>query len=702
MAVLASVTLVGGLGISAGAAPAGASSLGTIVLQGTASPLVGRAPVVGAVPGSSTLDFDIVLGLQDPAGAQALVSAISTPGNSAYRHYLTAAQWEARFSPTPAEVATVTSWLQAHGITVGSVAADGTTIQVSAPASTVEQAFNTTLSERSFDGKVLRTVDQDLTVPSSLAGLVVGATGLTENLATPAIDTPGSGGAAQASTLSNATVANNGGTPIPPPNAFEVAKPCGAYFGAKLAAQLPAYPGYSSPMPWATCGYTPSQVRSAYGIDGNVSSGDDGAGVTVAIIDAYASPWLYSDAVEYSQLNDPSHVLKASQFSAVLPPYYDDESECDANGWFSEQSLDVESVHATAPGANILYVGATDCVNGLLGSLQTVVDGQLATVITDSWGDTLGDLLDDAATKTAYDDVFMQAAAEGISVLFSSGDDGDNFAISGLAAPDYPPSSPYVTAVGGTTLEIGSNGQRLAEYGWSTAKAFGCYTPWEGVLPGCTSSTNDTWLPAAYDYGSGGGASYYYNEPSWQVPVVPASVADENLPIFGVPTRVVPDISAYADPTNGFLMGETELFPNNTDHYNQFREGGTSLSSPTLAGIFADAEQSAGTPLGFLDPTLYSLYTSDPSAFYDVTQPSTPAAEARTDYGNDFNAADGVLVETRIINYEGPETYCNGSGNCATRDVTLSTGPGYDNMTGLGAPGTGFVQAVASAGTPQS
>jgi subtilase family serine protease len=698
MAAATSVALVAGLGITAGATPAEASSVSSIVLAGTASPLVSRAAVVGSVPGSSVLKFDVVLGLQDRVAAQALVSAISTPGSPQYRHYITAADWEARFSPTVAQVGTVTSWLQAHGITVNSVSADRETIQVSAPASSIEQAFNTVLSERSFDGKVLRTVDQNLSVPASLAGLVVGTTGLTESLATPADDTPGTNAASTG--LSNATVPNNGGTPIPPPGAFVVAPPCGAYFGAKVGTRVPPYPGYTGPLPWATCGYTPSQVRSAYEINGNVSGGDDGTGVTVAIIDAYASPWLFSDAVKYSQLNDPSHVLTSSQFSEVLPPYYDDESECAASGWFSEQNLDVESVHATAPGAHILYVGATDCINGLLNSLQTVVDGQLATIITNSWGDDVGDLFDDAATKTAYDDVFMQAAAEGISVLFSSGDEGDNFALSGLTAPDYPPSSPYVTAVGGTTLEIGSSGQRLAEYGWSTAKGFACFGGWVGVLPGCTSSTVGTWLPAAYDYGSGGGASYYYNEPSWQVPVVPAGMADENLPITGVPTRVVPDISAYADPTNGFLEGETQLFPNNVVKYGQFREGGTSVSSPTLAGIFADAEQSAGTPLGFLDPTLYSLYTTDPSAFFDVTQPATPSAELRTDFGNDLNASDGVLGETRIINYEGPETYCDGSGNCETRNVTLTTGPGYDNMTGLGTPGLGFVQAVASASTP--
>jgi subtilase family serine protease len=689
-AVLTSTALLGGLGVTGIAATANAAPSPDAVVAGTASPLVGKAPVVGTVPGSSQVTFDVVLGLRDPSAAAATVKAISTPGSASYRHYMTAAQWEAQFSPTTSEVTSVTTWLQAHGLKVQSVSASRTSVQVSASAAAITKAFHTTLSERTFDGHTVRTLDKDVTVPATLAGVITGTLGLTQNLALPQSTTTSA-----ATATTNATVAGEGPSPLPPPAAFVVSPPCSTYYGQKVASALPPYPGYSNPLPWSTCGYKPPQVRSAYGVASNVSAGNDGAGQTVAIIDAYASPTLFKDAVQYSKLNDPSHVLTKSQFSADLPAYYDDEQECAANGWFTEQSLDVESVHTTAPGAHILYVGASDCVNGLFDSLQTVVNGQLANIVTDSWGDTLGDLLDDAATKAAYDAVFEQAAAEGISVLFSSGDNGDNFALSGLAAPDYPPSSPYVTAVGGTTLEIGSAGQRLAEYGWSTAKSLLCTTQFVGQLSGCTSTAVGTWLPAAFDYGSGGGASYTYTEPSYQVPVVPASVADENAPIFGGPTRIVPDIAAYGDPTNGFLVGETETFPNGTVKYGEFREGGTSLSSPTLAGIIALADQSAGAELGFLNPALYQLDTATPSAFYDVNQPASPAAEARTDYVNGFNSSNGTEIEARIINYEGPETYCNGSGNCATRNVTLSTGPGYDNMTGLGSPGTDFVPALA-------
>ena len=160
----------------------------------------------------------------------------------------------------------------------------------------------------------------------------------------------------------------------------------------------------------------------------------------IAIVDAYDSPTLLSDAQTYFRLNDPAHPLKSSQFINLSPSTVDDEALCGGSGWYPEQALDVESSHSMAPGATIIFVGAQDCLDtSLLAALSTAITSG-ASVVSDSWGDGLGDLLDDAATKTAYDDTFMVADTTGVSVLFSSGDDGDNFADFGLAAPDYPAS----------------------------------------------------------------------------------------------------------------------------------------------------------------------------------------------------------------------------------------------------------------------
>ena len=250
-----------------------------------------------------------------------------------------------------------------------------------------------------------------------------------------------------------------------------------------------------------------------------------------------------------------------------------------------------------ATGANILFVGAQDCFdNSLLAALTTAVTSG-ASVVSDSWGDTLGDLLTDAATKTAFDNTFMLAGTTGVSVLFSSGDSGDNFADTGLTAPDYPPSSPFVTAVGGTTLEVGSANARLAEYGWSTAKqplCVGVATP-TAVRPRPPQAR----LPGRRAVAAAPATTT--RSRITRLPWCPRRSRSVTRRCSDVPLRVEPDISMDADAQSGMLIGLTQTFPDGT-YYDQFKEGGTSLASPLLAGVIADADQAAGTPLGLPQP----------------------------------------------------------------------------------------------------
>ena len=116
-----------------------------------------------------------------------------------------------------------------------------------------------------------------------------------------------------------------------------------------------------------------------------------------------------------------------------------------------------------------------------------------------------------------------------------------------------------------------------------------------------------------------------------------------------------------------------------------------------LAGVIADADQAAGIPLGFLNPVLYKAYLSTPSAFFDVVAPANPNAAAviRVDYANSVDKSDGYVLSLRAINYAGPETYCDGTGNCATRNVTLTATPGFDSLTGLGSVGRRFIATLS-------
>ncbi len=654
----------------------------TVKLRNSVSRAASRAPRTGAVAGNSQVAFQVNLKLPDQQAAENFATAVSTPGNASYGKFLTAAQWEARFSPSTSSVHAVESFLHQSGFNVAGASADRMEVSASGTAAQVERAFSTSLAMYRVQGHDLRLANRALAVPTSIGDIVQGVSGVDQTLAKPSSTT----GTPQASSTPQAT-----GNNIPQPPGFRVAQPCGKFYNQQIDSVLPPFgQGYPANPPWAVCGYTPSQFRSAYGLTG----GDNGTGVTVAIVDAYQSPTLFADAHTFAALNDPSNPLNASQFSELPTNGFNDINQCGASGWFGEQTLDVEAVHGTAPGANILYAGAKNCNGGLLKTLRTLVDGHLADVITNSYGFDGGDFLQSDADRAPTDDVLLMAAGTGITVTFSSGDDGDEFTTLGVTTPDYPASSPFTTAVGGTTLQVAKNGSRMGEYGWSTAKSTLCNST---VLAakGCKRKQLDHWLPIdlALDGGSGGGTSYAYTQPSYQAGVVPTKLSELR---GSTPMRVEPDISMDADPATGMLVGETQTFPNGV-FYDQYRIGGTSVSSPLFAGVVARADQTLGRPLGFLNPAIYSLAGKAKSIF-DVG-PAGKQDQSRADFANEIDSSDGMLFTTRIIDYEGPEQFCSSATDCTTQNVALNTTAGYDNMTGLGSPNAGFInQLVKAAG----
>jgi subtilase family serine protease len=674
-----------GLGVSflaaAGSAAAATHPSGRVTMHGSLVPAAERAHPAGAVSAKSTVSFDLTLKVRDAAGARKFALAVSTPRSKQFHRYLTTAQWVAKYSPTKAEVSAAERWLRSEGLTVGSVPKDRLFIAAHGSAAKVEHAFGVSLGMFKVAGHKLRLAKGTLSIPRSVSGSISGVVGVSQALESTALtSTP-------AASAAKPKVSEPG-----PPAGFANPQPCSAYWGQKTdtADSSSLYAPFTAPQSYDICGYKPAQLRSAYGLARSVRRGNNGHGITVAIVDAYDSPTLFADAHRYFRLNDRSHPLRASQFTNVQPTALGNEDICGGSGWYAEQALDVESVHSMAPGAHIEYVGANDCFdNNLLAGVDTAV--ATANVVTDSWGDTLGDIFEGPAAEAVFDTEFQKADATGVSVLFSSGDDGDNFADFGIDAPDYPATSPFITAVGGTTLEVNRFGSNIGQYGWSTAKQTLC----AGVsTTNCGSATT----PAgslAWQAGGGGGTSYSYAEPSYQVGVVPDALANRNDTVEGA-ARVEPDISMDADAQSGLLIGLTQVYPNGT-HYGQFKEGGTSLASPLLAGVIADTDQAAkshgNAVLGFLNPVLYGNYLSHPTAFQDIVPPFSPNATSviRVDFANTVDNSDGYNVSLRVIGYAGPETYCDGTGNCATRPVTLTAGSGFDSLTGLGTPGPNFV-----------
>jgi subtilase family serine protease len=397
----------------------------------------------------------------------------------------------------------------------------------------------------------------------------------------------------------------------------------------------------------------PSQIRGVYGVSDSLQ----GNGQTVAIIDAYASPTILQDVNQWSQ-NRGVPVMKSGQFTQVVAPgtlNRPENKRQDPQGWYGEETLDVEAVHGMAPNANIVYVGAPNNYQDLDAALNHVVDRHLASIVTNSYGFPT-ELLPFGFIK-AYEDTILQGAVEGIGIYFSSGDNSDESLVVGYKTADWPASSPFVTAVGGTSLGVGQGNNRVVETGWGSDTA--------------SLQADGSWTPQAWLYGSGGGVSRLFAEPSYQAGVVPASVFTAQ----GRTGRALPDIAAFGDPNTGYLIGQTQTFPGGTVKYSEYRIGGTSLSSPIMAGVMALADEAKGSAHGFANPAFYANATS--GAFYDVLHQS--GAVVRVNYNNSVDASAGLAYRLR--------TFDDG--------LSLKTTQGWDDITGLGTPTSAFVGALS-------
>jgi subtilase family serine protease len=495
------------------------------------------------------------------------------------------------------------------------------------------------------DGKMYRSPEQSASAPASVASAVLTISGLD-------------------------TAPHDMKPALPPPGSnYWIARPCGKYYDQKTATTEPS--AYGKSQPWNVCGYTQAQIRGAYGV---TSSKMTGKGVTVAVVDAYPSPTMPDDANKFAKATGDK-AFRPGQYKQYLMTPFTQEGfkECGASGWYGEESLDIEAVHGQAPDANVRFVAASSCDDeDLANALAFIVDNHLASIVSNSWGDTE----DEATIAPVYELIFQAGATEGIGFFFSSGDDGyespaEDPGYSDTIQADYPPSSPWVTSVGGTSLAIGATNNYQFETSWGTLlDPLSKEGTWKNPTPGK--------YPSGYDGSSGGGVSRVFTEPYYQKGIVPSAMAHTlpNGATSKVAMRVEPDVSTLADPSTGMLVGQTTRQPDGKTYaFSLSRIGGTSVACPVFAGIEADAQQAAGYTLGFANPVIYDRYST--ASFHDVTDhPLGPGylAQVRNNYTDAAHKTGPLVTYLRTLGIDGEGA------------AALPAVKGYDDATGVGSP----------------
>jgi subtilase family serine protease len=616
-----------------------------IVLQHTKHPLAVEANAIGRTEGNRP--FQRMLLVLSPSNAREnalkqLLDDQQSENSPNYRRWLTVAEFAKRFGLADADLQSVLAWLQTQGFTIDHIAASKRWVEFSGTSSQVENAFHTKMQYYRVNGKTYLSNSTDLEIPAALAALTRGPLSLNNfGRKSPVHDFRGLAGRdAQGKKI------------ILTPNLTAAAATASYYV-------------------------TPEDFAAIYDTNGLLKSGIDGSGVSIAII--AQSQIDLSDVQDFRKIfglkpNDPNVLLSGPD------PGVANQSDTE------EALLDVEWVGAVALGSTIdlVLAGGTDTTSGVDLAAAYAIDNQVAPIVSDTYGACEQDL--GSAGNAFYNALWEQAAAEGITVLVSSGDSGaagcdsaesNSLAANGLAVNGLA-STPYNTAVG--TTEFAGTPQASTFWNQTNSSSYPTavgYIPEAAWNESCdpsqpASNTNCALRNGKLSILAGaGGASSVYPKPAWQFGLgVPAGDA-----------RDLPDIALTASNSGTVFCTSLNGSPCQIGPQQKAVGltliGGTSGSTPAMAGILALIEQKNGVLQGQINPLLYSLAqaegnrcnssnqtnpaTSNSCVFYDTTAGNNkvPCAGGSPDCSSTQNQANGLTT-----------------GQVA--------GTGYDLVTGLG------------------
>jgi subtilase family serine protease len=673
-------------------------------LTGNTHPLARQEDEVGRVDPDLPMEHMLLVLQRSPEQDAALDRFMAeqyNPESGNFHHWLTAREFGRKYGPSDADLATVTAWLQTWGFRVDKIGKGRTFIEFSGTANDVEQAFHVEMHRYLVKGVEHIANDRDPQIPEALAPVVAGVTSLHNFFPKPL------------SVFGDVVKRNK-----------------------KTGQITPLHPAQENPAPQFVFtdssgvvheDITPFDFATIYNLLPLWNAGITGKGETIAI--SAASDIEASDvAIFRSAFGLPANPVKVIH----------NEADPGFTGTQIENTLDVEWAGATGPDATIVLVvtGPSTTMPGYERSDIYIVDEGVAPIMSASYGDC--ELFLGSAGNSMYNKIWQQGAAEGISIFESAGDQGstgcDNSDLAPPAAAIYGlqvngmASSPFVTAVGGTDLDwqgnratywnasnngLGANAKGYipeipwnptcannllaSGYGYPSAKAF-CNAIWpdlpnlypfvrvaggSGGVSACTTPTGTTPPSCA------GG----YAKPAWQTGT-------------GVPNdgkRDLPDISLFASdgysdiiPGSAYLICYSPVTPgligtchDGGDSTLLQEIGGTSVSSPAMAGIMALVLQKSGAIQGLANPVLYEL-----------------AAKENLTTCNSSTVGNGSSCVFYDVTKGNNNQVCYvGKPNCVTSDGQelgvvsgYGTNKGYDLATGLGSVNaTNLVNAWASA-----
>jgi subtilase family serine protease len=661
-----------------------------------------QAMILGPEDQTKQITIAVWLNLRNKAALDALVQGMYDKSSPNYHHFLTMEHYKAQFAPTAQQVAVVRNFLTANNIRVISTDQNNHFVMAEASVGDAQKAFNVTINQAMINGEVRRVSSSKATIVGPASEFVAAVQGLSEikyqpNVAFPkdpatgkpfagvSLSSVGPNGIAFSSDCLRAPQSVSFVTTGNPGN-FPKATYTGNRYGQNITRPAPNLP---------PCGYDAANLQQAYGLKPLYASGLDGSGQTIMIVDAFGSNTIVADANKFSALNKLP-LLTSNNF-AIFTPNGASETTCTAtNGciagnWQFETTIDVEWSHSIAPGANIVLVLSKDdnTINLDIANLFAI-ENQFGNVLSNSFGLPEVVLVAlDPAELTVENGISEIAAALGISQGISTGDAGDNLLFNAVnfgipvTSAGFGGTSPFTTAVGGTSTFLNSQSDITMQTGWgNNLTRIANVTPNPPVVPP---------LFLGFNGGAGGGPSVVFAKPSFQKRL-------------SGQFRQTPDISMDADPFTGVeIIVTPDSVPGHAQVVTVF--GGTSVSVQLFGAFWAIANQAALNagvgPLGQAAPLLYNLPAGAIRDVVAVSSPNNVTGVNQAPPSPPISLSAEALVEPELPTTKFFSAIYNSP--FSTRwfvlsfgtDTSLSTGPGWDNVTGLGSPnGARFVNAV--------